>query len=166
MKIINLALAAISMSQISMPAPLPISELPGQRIKAAPRQFSEAADIVLEDTGLIDECEAEKICVEGQLYNQGRRPAYHVRLRVEIGGSKYGRPRTSFYRPVGETTMQPGDRQDVLVTLDRKVAYKEKGQLKEVEVGRYNFKIVPTWDDSLNQKKLINRPRKPASRRK
>ena len=42
--------------------------------------------------------------------------------------------------------MSPGDRQDFELTIDRKIAVpNSKGQIKLLEVGKYNFRLVPTW---------------------
>lgn len=124
----------------------PSSEIPGQKIKAAPRKFINAADVITEESEMVAECAADKICVEGRLYNQGTQTAYALRLLVEIGGSKHGHPRTTFYRPVETTVMEPGDRQEFAVVIDRKITYKDaKGKEKEVEVGKFNYKITAIW---------------------
>jgi hypothetical protein len=72
--------------------------------------------------------------------------AYQVKLRVEIGATKHGRPRATLPEKVETTTMAPGDRQEFALMIDRKITKKNaKGEEKTIEVGKYNFKIVPEW---------------------
>jgi hypothetical protein len=116
-----------------------------QKVKTAPKKYIEAADVVTEWAEASDPCDIDKICVEGVLYNQGHTTASNVKLRVEIGGSKYAKPRITLTRTLDEPTMEPGDRQEFNITIDRKIPYKDKGEDKEIEVGKYNFKLVPIW---------------------
>jgi hypothetical protein len=116
-----------------------------QKVRSTPKKYSESADVIVEWVEATDPCDPDQICVEGVLYNQGRKTANSLRLLVEIGGSKYGKPRTSFYRPVDQPSMEPGDRQDFAFPIDRKIPYKDKEEMKEIEVGKFNFKVTPTW---------------------
>ncbi len=116
-----------------------------QRVKAAPKKYSEAADVVTEWAEAVDPCDPEEICVEGVLYNQGRTTANNVRLFVEIGASKHTKPRTSFHKGLDQPVMAPGDRQDFSFTIPRRIPYKDKGEKKEIEVGKYNFRVTPVW---------------------
>jgi hypothetical protein len=118
-----------------------------QKLKTPPKKFSEAPDVITEWVEAANVCEAEKICVDGVVYNRGRKPAYNVRLLVEIGGGTHSKPRTSFYQKLENAMMNPEDRQDFSFTIDRKIPYKEKGKDKEVEVGKYNFRVTPVWTD-------------------
>ncbi len=130
---------------IGLLAPPAWAEVDPNAYKAAPKRPSLEADIVVESTEIMEDCAEEKICVEGQLYNAGGKPANSVALRIEIGGTKHTKPRTVFSSKVEEPVMDPGDRQDFSLMINRKVKYKENGKEKVIEVGRYNFKIVPTW---------------------
>lgn len=119
-----------------------------QKVKTAPKKYSEAADVVTEWTEAAEECEPEKICVEGLLHNRGKKTAYGVKLLVAVGGGKHAKPRTSFYKKLENPIMNPEDRQEFSFTIDRKIPYKDnKGKSKEVEVGKYNFKITPVWSN-------------------
>lgn len=125
-------------------------------IKPAPFRPSAEADVVVDWVETLDECWEEKVCVQGQLYNQGKKPANNVRLRIEIGGTKYTTPRMVLIRKVEQTLMNPGDRQDFDLTIDRKIPYRDKGEEKVLEVGKFNFKVVPAWNkpgESLSRKK-------------
>jgi hypothetical protein len=116
-----------------------------QKVKNAPKKYSETPDVITEWVEATDPCDPDKICVEGVLYNQGRVKASNVKLLVEIGGSKYGKPRISLTKTIEENAMEPGDRQEFAFTIDRKLPYKDKGEKKEIEVGKYNFKVTPLW---------------------
>lgn len=119
------------------------NELP--QFKETPTRPSEEAEVVIEWQEILTECFEGKICVQGQLYNQGKKTAKQVKLNVEIGGTKYTRPRMILKEKVEQPEMNPGDRQDFDLMIERRITYKEKGQDKAIEVGKYNFKIVPTW---------------------
>jgi hypothetical protein len=99
-----------------------------------------------------NECENDKICVEGQLYNRGAKEAAGLQLKIEIGGTKHSRPRKTLTHKVTSTLMNPGDRQDFMLSIDRKITYEENGKPKIIEVGKYNFKIVPTWSKAKPKK--------------
>lgn len=133
-----------------------------QHIKAAPKKFSAAAEVVIEDVEPFDvDCSSENICLEGQLHNQGSTTAYAVSIVVDIGGSKYGKPRLSIPKKVDNPTMNAGDRQDFILTLNRKMYYKYKDKKKMVEIGKYNYRIVPKWSETPpNVKMKSNRKRK------
>jgi len=123
-----------------------------KNFRPAPIRLSYKPEIRLEWTDTITDCEPEKICVEGQLYNAGGKTAYKVHLRVNIGGTKYIKPRTFLLRRVDASVMKPGDRQQFYIEIDRKVTYKDKkdrGKFKIMEVGKFNYKIVPLWSRNL-----------------
>lgn len=128
-------------------------------LKEVPKRPAFEADIQLEDFTILDDCPPEKICAEGQLFNAGPKPAYDVHLAVEIGGNKHTKPRVTLRFKVDQPLMNPGDRQDILVTLDRKVTYKQNGKEKMIEVGRFNFKVVPKWAPNPPRKSLT-KPKK------
>ena len=73
-------------AQEGEPADEPTSIL--GKMKAAPKAVSDKADVVVEWVEPIDDCDPEKICVQGGIQNLGRSTAYNVKLRIEIGGSK------------------------------------------------------------------------------
>ncbi len=120
--------------------------------KQAPSRPSGDPEVVAEEVEVVDTCEADKICVEGQLYNAGQLTAKQVKIRVEIGGTKHSKPRYSYIEPVETSTMNPGDRQDFAIAINRKITYKKNGEDKELEVGKFNFKIVPIWSKNLDMK--------------
>jgi len=41
--------------------------------------------------------------------------------------------------------MAPNDKQEIYVEIDREVLYRERGKIKTIEVGKYNYKIIPLW---------------------
>jgi hypothetical protein len=114
-------------------------------MKLAPSRPSEEAEVVLEWMDILNDCQEGKICVQGLLYNSGRQTARNVKLRIEIGGTKYSPPRIVLGHHVNQSVMEPGDRQEFDITIDRKISYGEKGKPKTIEVGKFNFKIVPSW---------------------
>ncbi len=128
---------------LAFPTLAPANELP--QFKEAPTRPSEEAEVVVEWQEILTECFEGKVCVQGQLYNQGKKTAKQVRLNIEIGGTKHTKPRIILKQKVEQSEMNPGDRQDFDLTIDRRISYKEKEQDKTIEVGKYNFKIVPTW---------------------
>ncbi len=114
--------------------------------KAEPTRPTTEARVIVEDQEILETCDTEKICVEGRLANTGAKAAYQVKLRIEIGGTKRGKPRLTLIENVATTTMAPGDRQEFSITIDRKIPKKNsKGEEKIIEVGKYNFRIVPVW---------------------
>jgi hypothetical protein len=114
--------------------------------RPAPARPSAEAHVVVESTEAVENCPEGKLCVEGMLYNDGNKQADNVRLRVEFGGTKYTTPKTFVLIPCEASVMKPGDRQDFNIQMERRVAYKEKDKEKTIEVGKYNFKIVPVWN--------------------
>jgi len=133
------------------------------QFKPAPTRPSEEADVVIDWQETLDECFEGKICIQGQLHNQGKKPAKGVKINVEIGGTKHTKPRIVLSEKVEQSDMNPGDRQDFDLRIDRKVAYKDKNEEKTIEVGKYNFKIVPTWNGPEVKKLSINKISKPKS---
>ncbi len=114
--------------------------------KPPPTRPSMEANIVIEDQEILEACDTEQICVQGQLYNNGAKPAYQTKLRIEIGGTKQGRPRHAITRKMDNPTMEAGDRQEFYLMIDRKITLKnQKGEEKVLEVGKYNFKVIPIW---------------------
>lgn len=134
--------------------PLSAQEMLG--LKEPPKRPSFEADVQIEQLEFLDDCPPEKICVEGHLYNAGAKTAHDVRLSVEIAGTKHSNPRVVLPFKVEHSVMNPGDRQDFSLLLDRKVTYRAKKKDRIVEVGRYNFKIIPKW---------ANMPKKSLKRR-
>lgn len=133
-------------------------DIPG--MKPVPTRPPADAEVIVQETEILPDCEDMKICVEGLLQNIGGKTAKNVKLKIELGGGTHTRPRTSFVSKVENTVMEPGDRQDFSLKIDRKITYKdEKGQEKAIEVGKYNFKIVPVW---YKPPELTNRPKKRA----
>jgi hypothetical protein len=129
-------------------------EAPGY--KPPPERPSAEALVVVEDQQILDECDADKICIEGNLYNAGAKMARRLKLRVEVGGGKYAKPRTSFFTPLEATALDAGARMGFSATIDRKIAYKgAKGENKTIEAGKYNVKLVPVWalDNKIEIKK-------------
>ena len=115
-------------------------------IKAPPTRPSAEASVIAENIEVLEPCSSEQICVEGQLYNNGSKTAYQVKIHIEIGATKHGRPRMTLVKTPENPTMNPGDRQDVQFTLNRKIPYKnKKGEDKILEVGKFNFKVIPRW---------------------
>jgi hypothetical protein len=110
--------------------------------------------VIIEWQEILNECFEGKICVQGQLYNQGKKEAKNVKLNIEIGGTKHTKPRLVLSQKVEQSDMMPGDRQDFDLTLERHVTFKERDQEKTIEVGKYNFKVVPVWNGP--QEKIIS----------
>lgn len=127
--------------------PLKADQIP--REKEPPSKPISSADVIIEDQEILADCAEGKICVEGMLYNRGRKTAYGVQLRIDMGGSgKYIRPRTFITTSVEEPTMEPGQRQQFSLMINRHHSYRKKGEDKIIEVGRYNFQIVPLWKNA------------------
>jgi hypothetical protein len=140
------------------------AELPP--VKAAPTRPPSGPSIVVEEFEILPDCAAEKVCAEGLIRNTGSKTAYGVRLRIDIGGTKYGKPRTSLFRDVDKSEMESTEAQSVSFTVDRKLPYKnEKGEDKVLEVGRFNIKVVPVWRDTAKPPPKKTAP-KPAPRKK
>ncbi len=134
-------------------------ELPG--FKPAPARPPVDALVIVEDQQVLEECEPDKICIEGNLYNSGAKSAHHLKLRVEVGGGKYAKPRTSFFTPLEKNALDAGARMGFSATIDRKIPYKDKtGEDKIIEAGKYNVKLVPVW---TAETKLTNK--KPAKKK-
>lgn len=115
-------------------------------MKPVPTRPSKEAKIEVESMEILDDCDPDQICVEGFLFNTGQREAQRVRLRVEIGGSKQIKPRTQYYVQVEDSNMDAGERQPFDLKIKRKIPYTDKGIEKIIEVGKFNFKIVPDWN--------------------
>lgn len=165
MKRVGLFIVLNSFVTLSLCTPLKSNPLDPANLKPAPVRPSNEADVITENVEVVDTCESDKICVEGQLYNRGAKPADRIKLRVEIGGTKHAKPRYVFHSNVENPSMNPGDRQDFSLTIDRKIPYKQKNEDKVLEVGKYNFKIVPTWTKQQptkpkSKKAIGKKPRK------
>jgi hypothetical protein len=122
--------------------------MPG--FKPPPSRPVSDALVIVEDQQFLDECPTDKICIEGNLYNSGVKPAQHLKLRVDVGGGKYAKPRTSFFTPLDHNALDAGERLGFSTTIDRKLPYKNnKGEDKTIEAGKYNIKLVPVWSDDI-----------------
>ncbi|OVE77807.1 hypothetical protein BVX98_01925 [bacterium F11] len=124
--------------------------------RPSPTRLVHKPEVILEWADPQDECPEEKVCILGQLRNAGGKTAYNVHLQIDIGGTKYIKPTTYLYSRVDQTMMKPGDQQEFYMEIDRKVPYKKRGKIKVIEVGKYNFKIVPIWTKT----KKLNRKQK------
>lgn len=135
------------------------AELPP--VKPAPRRPPPGPSVIVEEFEVLPDCASDKVCAEGLIRNIGSKKAYGVRLRIDIGGTKYGKPRTSLYQDLEKSELEPTEAQSVSVTVNRKVPYKnEKGESKILEAGRYNVKVVPVWRDTVRPIPKKLRPRK------
>src|SRR5436190_8879349 len=92
-------------------------------IKAVPARPPEGPAIALRDLEVMPDCAEEKVCADGTVENYGLRTAYLVRLKVELGGTKFGKPRTYFVQQLTRTQMEPGEKQDFSLQIDRKFPY-------------------------------------------
>lgn len=145
---------------IGVVSPL-LAEPSQDAVKAIPTRPATEANIIVENQEVLEECDAEQICVEGQLYNNGAKPAKNVKLKIEIGAIKQSHPRATVMKTVDAAIMQPGDRQDFDFTLDRKIISKDaKGREKIIEVGKYNFRIVPVWSQPKPKSLASKQPKK------
>src|SRR5687768_13713569 len=117
--------------------PIPsVAELPP--MKEAPKRPPAGAHVIVQDFEVLSDCQVDKVCAEGLIRNIGLQPAHGVRLRIDIGGTQYGKPRTSVYRDLEDSDLEPTEAQSVSFSVDRKVPYKnEKGEDKILEVGRF-----------------------------
>jgi hypothetical protein len=120
------------------------------KFRAPPRNHVQEAYVAIQWSEIIEECPPEKICVHGEIANEGKSTATRVRMRVDIGATKITKPRASFIRKLDESVMEPGDHQDFSITIDRKITVTENNKTKTIEVGKFNFQITPVW---LEQKK-------------
>ena len=119
-----------------------------QKIKEPPKHRYQTAHVVVESQDILDDCVSDKICVEGLIYNEGTKPAYSTQLRIDVGGgTKYIKPRTSIRVSLVTPTLEAGDRQEFSIQIPRKIAYHANGEEKSIEVGKYNFQLVPVWKD-------------------
>ena len=123
------------------------------KMRLPPRQRIEEAHVVVQWSELVDECPVEKICIQGEVVNDGKSTAHNVRLRVDIGATKLTKPRTSFIKKLDEEMMQPGDHQDFSLEIDRKITVKEKDKTKMIEVGKFNFQVNPIWLEQKQKNK-------------
>ena len=117
----------------------------GIKLKPAPVRLQNKPRIIVEWHEILEECAKEKVCVQGQLLNEGGKTAYNTKLRIDLGGTKYIKPRARLWARLSEAVMRPGDRQEFYLEINRKVPYKHKRKQKIFEVGKYNFQIVPLW---------------------
>lgn len=121
-------------------------------IRAAPKRLNQIAEVEVEWAEPTDNCPTDQLCVQGQLFNAGGKTAYGVTLIADIGGTAITKPRTSLKVPIEQTVMEPGDRQEFSVQMDRKMTYKEKGKDRIIEVGKYNYKLKPEWVETPPKK--------------
>ncbi len=118
-------------------------------VKPAPQRPPEGPSVVVQEFEVLPDCAADKVCAEALIRNVGLKTAYGVRLRIDMGGTKYGKPRTSFYQDLDKDQLEPTEAESVSMNVDRKFPYKnEKGEDKLLEVGRFNVKMVPVWRDT------------------
>jgi hypothetical protein len=131
--------------------------MPG--MKPVPRRPPEGSSIVVTNMEVMPDCAVDKVCADGTVENNGGKTAYLVRLKVELGGTKVGHPRTYFVQPLRDTEMEPGETQDFSLMIDRKFPYKDAQKKDKIlEVGRYNFRVVPVWASAPGQStKAANR---------
>ena len=123
------------------------AESPG--LKARPARPPEGPSVVLAEFEVLPDCRADKVCSEGLITNIGSKTAYLVRLRVDVGGTKFGKPRTYFVHQVQSKEMPPGTSQNFNLEIDRRLSYKDAQKKdKIIEVGRFNFRVVPVWASS------------------
>jgi len=142
MKRIRLSLLAFALAVVPVRAEMP-------PIKPAPQRPPEGPAVVVQDFEVLPDCAIDKVCAEALIRNVGLQTAYGVRLRIDLGGTKYGKPRTSFYQDVEKDQLESTEAVSVSMTVDRKFPYKnEKGEEKVLEVGRFNVKMVPVWRDT------------------
>ncbi|MFN0116907.1 MAG: hypothetical protein ACKVQC_01270 [Elusimicrobiota bacterium] len=134
---------------------------PNLQMKKTPSRPSLSAEVITEDFTVIDNCDDDKVCFEGILYNKGLQPAYQTRLRIEIGGMKNTRPRTFFYQKIETPTLNPGDRQLFTLNVLRKISYKDKNHIEKfIDVGKYNVKAVPEWKDTPAPPSVVKKRKK------
>jgi hypothetical protein len=120
----------------------------GAHARPKPQVPLHKPDILVEWQNILDDCSTEKICVQGGVLNQGPLTAFNVRLRVEIGSHNLSKPRLVKTFPVENVDMNAGDRQEYYFELERKTPYHDRhGKEKILEVGKYNFKVLPQWDE-------------------
>lgn len=125
---------------------LPVLAEEAPFIKPAPTRPPEGSSIRIVDMEVLPDCAENKVCADGTIENNGMKTAYLVRLKVELGGTKFGKPRTYFVQQLSDNEMAPGEKQDFSLMIDRKFAYKDpEAKERILEVGRYNFKVVPVW---------------------
>jgi hypothetical protein len=120
---------------------------PSPRMRPQPKPlFQRDADIKIENQEILTDCAEAQLCVQGNIKNVGGKPASSVKIRVEIGNTQMAKPRVVKIFPVESSTMNPGDQQEFWFKLDRKTLYKDhKGKPKVMEVGKYNFRVIPIW---------------------
>lgn len=140
-------LSAISPHSYSGIEPPPV--IGGAKARPKPQVPLHKADVITDWQNILDDCSTEKICVQGGLYNDGPLPAFNVRVRVDIGSHNLSKPRLVKFFPLEPPLLNPGDREEFYFELERKTPYKDrKGKEKFLEVGKFNFKVVPMWDDA------------------
>ena len=118
---------------------------PSIDIKLTPQRPPEGAEVVISDIEILPGCAEDKICVEGLLANTGSKTAREVRVRIDIGGMREGHPRLSLFKTPEDSEMNPGDSQLFEFQIDRRVSYQYRGEEKTIQVGRFNFHLVPVW---------------------
>lgn len=119
---------------------------PMRGVKQAPSRPPEGPAVRLADIEVLPDCPAGKVCALGMLESYGTQTAHGVRLRVELGGIKIGKPRAWFYHDLPENVMNPGDMQEFSLMINRKFPYRNAQKKDKIlEVGRYNFRVIPVW---------------------
>ena len=126
-------------------------------LRETPKRRSFSPKVIVEWQETLEECPTEKVCIQGSLYNEGEATAYKTYLRIPLGATKHIKPKITLYSKLETPVMQAGDRQEFYVELKRKISYKERGEKKIFEVGKFNFKIEPKWSASNTFKKAKNR---------
>lgn len=114
-------------------------------MKSAPTRPAVEANVIIDRMEILDECADDKICVQGTLLNNGAKPAYRVWIRIDIGGTQQGRPRAVLTEKPAQPTLAPAASDDFSFKIPRQVSYRRNGKEKTIEVGRYNFHLVPMW---------------------
>jgi hypothetical protein len=140
-----LAVSALIFSSLLVASPPTRSTL---KFKEPPKKRVDGAQLVVESQEILSDCDAELICVEGLVYNQGNKTAFQAKLRIFLGGGKHIKPRTSIIKPLATKTMDSGERQEFSIKIPRRHIYKQQGKERIVEVGRFNFNIEPEWKDT------------------
>ena len=158
----NQVISSILIGLMILPPLLCFGEPFKRPVHPAPKRTSHIPEVVVEWAEPLEDCDNEKVCVQGQLLNAGGKTAYNIYLRIEIGGTKYIKPKTYLFTRVEETFMHPNERQEFYFEIDRKVHYKERGKIKAIEVGKYNYKIVPLW---TKKEKISKKEKKIRARR-
>src|SRR5262245_12492439 len=105
----------LSLLLVLLGFPLYAEEAPG--FKSAPERPPMGASVIVEDQEILQECDPDSICIEGNLYNEGSKTAFRLKMKVEVGGGKYAKPRTSFFTPLEHNTLDAGARMGFSATI-------------------------------------------------